>query len=799
MLVQDADGVVTAANPTVECILGVTLDQLQGLVAGDPRWGYIDEHGQPVPVEDMPATQALASGSPTPSRVIGVYRPSTDRVGEHVWVDVHAEPLYRSADVPPYAVVSTFSVIAGSRARELQLAQAHRLYRLVVEQSTDVVALVSPVGTVLWVSPAVTRVLGYEPHELIGVNAPDIVHPDDAEAGRIAFRALLTGAPPATTLRRLRHKDGRYVWVEFSARVVNGADGHATRVVTTMRDVSVRTQAEHDRDAAVHRFDVAMRFAPIGMVIASLDGTMLEVNDSFADFLGHPADTLVGQQILNMILEEDRDDASDTVRRVLAGEPPAVNTEQRYQHADGSVVWGRRSLAVVRDEAGAPLYFLGQVVNITERKKVQAEMATLAMTDPLTGLPNRLVLLDRLSHALAIARRDGNRVGVLFLDLDLFKQVNDTFGHEAGDEVLRQVGTRLTSTVREEDTALRLGGDEFILLCESVTHPDEVQQLAERVSVAISAPYDIGDERAQITVSIGIAIGDGPSAEALLAQADASMYRAKQSGRSSVSVYEDAAAADVIDRLTLESELHHAVDNEQLRLHYQPVVALATGAVQGYEALLRWQHPTRGIVPPDRFLPSVEHSRLIVTIGNWVLNRACHDASSWPGSASVAVNISARHLARADFPDTVRESLARSGLDPTRLCLEITESSVLHTSTSTLSSTNALLDLGVSLALDDFGTGQSSIAALHKLRLNAIKIDRSFVADLPGSATAANLVDGLIHLGRGLGLDVIAEGIETPEQAAWLIDHHCPHGQGFFYGRPQPLGVDNAPTSTTRA
>ena len=799
VVVRDQHGLVTSANLAAETILGLSLTQMRGLAIEELLWSCVDEEGWPVPVTELPAALALERGEPTRGRVLGLFRRSPDGVGEHVWLEVSAEPLYGSEDDRPLAVVSTFTVIAGGRNRQLQNAYLRHLWHAVTQNITDVLVLAAADGTAVWTSTSMRRTLGHDPQDVVGRSVLDFVHPDDAKAAGEEFAAILAGAHPTAKPWRVRHADGHYVWAEISAKAVTDDARHPAQVLASMRDVSARISLERDRDLAIRRFEMAMRYAPDGILIASTGGVLLEVNDAFAQFVGIPATALVGRRVIDIVAPEHREDSADTITRLLTGQPQSMTAERAYLHADGTLVWARRSVTVIRDDAsGEPLYFLTQLKDITERKRLQKEMATLVMTDTLTGLPNRLVLMERLSHAITIARRDGTRIGVLLCDLDMFKYVNDTFGRTAGDDVLRQVGARLTAAVRPEDTAIRLGGDEFVVVCENVTDVHDVARVAARIAAEVGRPYTFGDEQVELSVSIGIAVGDGPTAEELLARADAAMYRSKNSVHDRVSVYEDAAHADAIDRLALETELHTAVARDELRLFYQPVIDLADGGVAGYEALIRWQHPTLGILPPGRFLPAAEHSRLIVTIGNWVLNRGCVDAAAWTNPVTVAVNISARHLARADFPTTVRETLERTGLDPARLWLEITESSVLHASQSSLTSTNALLDLGVRLSLDDFGTGQSSVATLHKLRLNAIKIDRSFIADLLVRDTAANLVDGLIHLGKGLGLDVVAEGIETHEQSAWLIEHHCPHGQGLFYSRPEPLGSDGQPAKPQR-
>jgi diguanylate cyclase (GGDEF)-like protein len=403
----------------------------------------------------------------------------------------------------------------------------------------------------------------------------------------------------------------------------------------------------------------------------------------------------------------------------------------------------------------------------------------------LTGLPNRLVLDDRLEHALARCRRDRTQVGVIFLDLDHFKNLNDVFGHEAGDEVLRQVAFRLSMTIRDSDTAVRLGGDEFVVLCEENSGLDDVRALAERLFGELSRPYDLAWGQAHVACSIGLTVGGGPDAATLVHEADAAMYRSKQQGRAQISVFDEAAQGGPFHDVALEEELGRALGTDELVIYYQPVMRLADGTVKAREALVRWQHPTRGLLEPSSFMAVAEHSSLISHLGEWMLMRACSDAAQWPDLASVSVNISPRHLAHADFPRVVEKALRASGLAAERLQVEITETSLLEASMSTLRTTTEVTGLGVTLALDDFGTGYSSVTALQRLPITTLKLDKAFVEGLPDDPDVCALVSGLLRMCAVLGLEVVAEGVETAEQAGWLQQHRCPLGQGFHYGRPE--------------
>jgi len=378
-------------------------------------------------------------------------------------------------------------------------------------------------------------------------------------------------------------------------------------------------------------------------------------------------------------------------------------------------------------------------------------------------------------------------VGLVHLNIDRFKAVNDTLGHEAGDQLLSQVADRLRWSTRVEDTAVRLGADEFLVVAEDVEDLEGLRALAARLLSVLDEPFVVAQREINLSASVGLTLGSDMTPDDLLRQAQSALTRAKADGSGRVEVHEGALSRNDIDALQLETDLRHALDNEELRLFYQPIVHLADEALLGYEALVRWEHPTRGLLPPAAFLDAAENNRLTSKLGEWVLRRACQDAATWPADLRVHVNISARHLAEDGFSELVAFALEESGLPAERLELEITESTALFAAEATLHAVAVVTDAGVTLALDDFGTGYSAITALHRLPIHTVKIDRSFVADVVTEPSTAALVHGLLQLGRGMGLQVIAEGIEDLDQAAWLLDHGCAMAQGYAFGRPAPL------------
>jgi diguanylate cyclase (GGDEF)-like protein len=438
---------------------------------------------------------------------------------------------------------------------------------------------------------------------------------------------------------------------------------------------------------------------------------------------------------------------------------------------------------------------LGRAINYAvERKRVEVELAHQALHDALTGLPNRGLFLDRLAQALTRLGRHSTALAVLFCDLDRFKVVNDSLGHGAGDRLLVDVARRLEDVLRAGDTAARFGGDEFVILCEDIGGAHQAIAIADRVSAALAAPFVLGDDEAFVRTSIGIAMATEGHArpEALLRDADAAMYRAKEKGGGIYEVFDDEMRARAVQRLDTENALHRALERGEFLLYYQPQVSLATGAITGVEALVRWQHPERGLVPPAEFIGPAEENGLILEIGAWALREACEQAARWgdqgPAGEAVrmSVNLSARQCHHPDLVAVVAAALRETGVDPARICLEITETAVMSDMEAGVGVLDQLRALGVSLAIDDFGTGWSSLRALQRFPVDEVKIDKSFVDGVARDPQEAAIVAAVISLSHALGLRTVAEGVESVGQVERLRALGCDQAQGFFFRRPAP-------------
>ena len=565
-----------------------------------------------------------------------------------------------------------------------------------------------------------------------------------------------------------------------------------------------KVEAETTLRLSEDRFRSLIQNSSDVTMILGEDGVFRYVSPAIKDLLQYEPEELVGRLSTDFVHPEDL----ETVRKLLGGDfqshPGTAALEFRMLRKDGT---SRDVEAVVSNQMDRPSVagYVANIRDVTERKKFEALLAHRALHDPLTGLANRQLILDRAQQMLVRARRSGVPVAALFIDLDNFKDSNDSLGHGAGDQLLQMVAGRLLGILRSGDTVGRLGGDEFVILAEGVSFAHGPEMIAERVHEVLKPAFHIqGIDGMSITVSasIGIAVGDRPSAEDLLRDADIALYRAKGAGRDQSVLFEHSMQSAAKERLVLKSDLESALENDEFTLLYHPIFDLEGIQIQGAEALIRWQHPTKGEIAPDVFIKVLEERGLIVDVGRWVLNQSCREAAVWHRlghRVSISVNVSMRQLESDQLVEDVRNALTVNGLDPDMLILEVTESTLMRDSVATVARLNSLKALGVKVAIDDFGTGYSSLAYLRQFPVDVLKIDRSFVADMTRSPDAAALIHTLIELGRTLGLVTLAEGIETHEQLEGLRRENCDHGQGFLFSGPVEAQEIGALLDTARA
>ena len=588
--------------------------------------------------------------------------------------------------------------------------------------------------------------------------------------------------------------DGRHL-IHQRLRAVPGADGEAEFILTLIEDVTDRWKILEDLRASEASLKRSQSMAKIGSWRFGLEAGQIEWSDQMYCLWGQEPGAFKPSRasITTQIYEEDRAGASAIVMQALRSGKPK-ETIFRLQRPDATMVHVQLDVECEHDPEGKLSGLFGTCQDVTDRILAEERIRELACQDALTGLPNRFFFSDRLKMALSRAEREGTSLAIHCLDLNDFKGVNDTLGHATGDELLRQVAHRLTEVLRESDTVARLGGDEFAIIQAPIRSDDEASILAERLIAAIGASYRLDDHDVLTSTSVGIAISpnNGRSPDELLRLADAALYQAKAQGRGCYQFFSPEMQEQLRYRKGLERDLREALDSDQCSLYFQPQICLHSGRLLGAEALLRWDHPQRGRVSPDEFIPIAEDIGQILAIGRHVLLAACQQARRWTDLGAegirVAVNLSPAQFAYQDLLETVCWALSEANLPGHHLELEITEMMLMRDREATMKTLQGLSSLGISLALDDFGTGYSSLSYLRRFEIDKIKIDRSFIADLPTNPDGVTLVQSILTLGRSLGLRVAAEGVETEAQYDFLVRQGCDEAQGFLLSRPMPAG-----------
>ena len=775
-------------SPRIEALTGYTPEECEDL---DLRW-------QMVHPEDRERMRSEDERRGEPGEVFASEYRVLHRDGRTVWVRNESVLVEDEESGSRYWQGFMLDITERKRV-EVALRESEQRFRRSFDDAAIGMALVGTDGRLLRTNRSLREILGYPEEELLGKTFQDITHPDDLDADLYHFDRILAGEMRIYQIeKRYRHKEGHVVWVLLSVSMVYDEEDEPLYFVSQIQDISERKRAEQKIREAEQRYRTLVEQIPAVTYIDPVNDphTSLYTSPQIEQVLGYTPREWQNEKLWSKRLHpDDRERVLTPDERFETEDGNSFSEEYRLLAKDGSVVWVREEAVLVRDEAGEPLYWQGVFYDLTERKVLEERLHYQAYHDPLTDLPNRRLFADHLKRALKRARR--RKVGksaVLFMDLDNFKVVNDSLGHEVGDHLLVAVGQRLEGCLRRGEVAARLGGDEFTLLLENISSAGEAEEVAERIIRELKAPFAIEGHLIFATISIGIALSDTVGLgqdDLLLRAADIALYRAKRKTKACYEVFDRSKDAYALQRLELENDLRKAIERDELKLYYQPVYSLENSSIAGMEALLRWEHRERGMMRPAEFIPLAEETGLIVPIGLWTLEKVCRQAREWQDSRQIdpppiaGVNLSLRQFQHPGLVEEVARVLRETGLEPGNLALEITESVAMHDEDATIVTLEELKSLGVWLVIDDFGTGNSPLSYLtNQFKMDHLKIDGSFIRKFVEDSDDSAIITGLIDFAHAVNLRVIAEGVETPVQLERLKEMGCEFVQGNYIAKP---------------
>jgi diguanylate cyclase (GGDEF)-like protein/PAS domain S-box-containing protein len=778
MLISDQHGIITMANRQAESLLGYSVNELIGM----PIEALVPERFR----SGHPTLRAQFAASSS-KRPMGVGQPVIALIkdGSELDVEISLSPIQTEQGL---FFASALRDTTERRKAETKLQASEMRFRLMANSTPVMIWITDVAGEPTFANQAWFDFTGLDSLQTMTHKEwLSTIHPEDRKTAFKTYYQRTVVKVAITTEYRLRNANGDWRWILDKGMPLYDESGIFSGYIGSAIDISERKELEEHLRIAATAFE-----SQEAMVITDAASLILRVNKAFTESTGYTEEEVVGQKISILKSGVHNSTFYDEMWACILNSG-SWQGEIWDRRKNGEIYPKWLSITAVKSHNGIITHFIGTHDDITERKAADEQIKQLAFYDPLTLLPNRRLLQERIKHSINMERRDGRQLGLLMLDLDRFKAVNDSLGHLAGDELLQQVGTRISARIRDVDMVARLGGDEFIVLLEDITQPEDAARVAEEIIIDLTKPFLLAHgDTVQIGASIGISLypQHGENIDELMDHADAALYQAKDAGRGCFAYFSEDLTLAARERMALETRLRNAILQNELRVFYQPQVDIISGRIVGAEALVRWQDPVEGLIPPFRFIPIAEESGLIMEIGEWVLRETCRQGQQWLKAGlpalSLAVNVSPHQFRRSDICRLVATVLNETGFPAALLELEITESGLMENQDKATAILNNLRAQGVRLAIDDFGTGYSSLAYLKHFPLDVLKIDKSFIDDIPFHQDDMEIAATIVAMGHILGFKVLAEGVETPEQLAFLREKGCDMYQGYIKSKPIP-------------
>jgi diguanylate cyclase (GGDEF)-like protein/PAS domain S-box-containing protein len=780
VVIQDSNGVITANNPASESILGLTSDQMRGLDNADPTWGTITEDGKPCPPEDHPSSLAITKGVPILDFTMGVNQPD----GGVSWLKINSQPIFEKNHSKPHMSVTSFVDITEERERQKNLTRVSKRLQLTLDAAKiGIWEYEINAERLVW-DDAMFNIIDVKKDNFHGElnDFTEHVYPEDKQRIMSEFGQAITDSKNLVSEFRILNSKNEIRHIYVAGTMIHGDQGGGSTYIGMNRDITdekmAKEQIEESRNKLIH----FIGDLPAGVCSVIEENITLNVqaelitgykNEHISDVNDFWDKLFVERRETNPELYESLTQTTDSVS----------HSTMEIIRRDGQARWIEfRGCKLDDGQAWV-------MIDVTEQKEAEAELKNLAYFDPLTQLPNRTAVENSLINSIARAKRHSTKLGLLVIDLDSFKNINDTYGHPIGDQQLVLVAQRLKERLRESDFIGRIGGDEFMVIVEDISDYDQLTFLSTELLNCFTSPIELVDQvnimlNASISIGASVYPDHGEDYVTLFRNADTALYKAKAHGKNRVQIYLEEFTLDLKSKLSLEQRIETAIDNNEFSVYFQPIVNCQTNRVESVESLIRWFNSELGTITPDQFIPVAEASGQIIKLGKWVLRKACEEFISWQKRGIqldyIAVNLSPLQFNDISFLEDIRNILSETGLDPSKLVLEITEGVLVHNHSLTKDTLLKLKGLGIRLAIDDFGTGYSSLAYLKYFNVDILKVDRSFVKDIPYDPTDLQITGAIISMAKNLNLKVVAEGVETSEQLEFMQEHNCNMYQGYL-------------------